>query len=266
MSERPDRLTDPDADAADAGEATSPEAAPGPGAADEPVASREDDVIVDDDAVVDDELVVDDEAVVVEDDEAEVVEVEAPPVDDDMEPVEALPSADEVEAYETSEVRPGEPAPGGQTYAVAEDEGSKPDAGEADPDEASDEAMSGLAAIVDAQHADADDIVSAVNAPRPRVAGAPSGGRKKAKPASGIQKFATFPLITVGLLMLIPAIWSVMVLNGQEAPGSDRPDARNMAYLMLVCWPIAILLLGAGGTFLVQTIMSGGGDGKAKRR
>jgi hypothetical protein len=50
-------------------------------------------------------------------------------------------------------------------------------------------------------------------------------------------------LMTVGVMLLIPAIWAIMVLTGARVPMSDRPDAPTMAKVMLICWPLALTLI-----------------------
>ena len=50
------------------------------------------------------------------------------------------------------------------------------------------------------------------------------------------------------MLLLIPALWAVAVLIGLDVPmsgGSSMGVSSNgMALLMLVCWPIALMLVG----------------------
>lgn len=50
-------------------------------------------------------------------------------------------------------------------------------------------------------------------------------------------------LLTVGLIVLIPAIWGTLLLMGVETFGSDRSNAKTMATFMLMCWPISIALI-----------------------
>ncbi len=66
-------------------------------------------------------------------------------------------------------------------------------------------------------------------------------------------KATAAPLLgTVGVLLLVPAFWAVMVLIGWSVPGAAREDSRTMAAVMLVSWPIAICLLAAAGFFFMQ--------------
>jgi hypothetical protein len=61
------------------------------------------------------------------------------------------------------------------------------------------------------------------------------------------------PLIAlVGLMLLVPASWSVLLLLGVPVPGADRVDAPRMALAMLACWPLAVCLLASAGWFFVQ--------------
>lgn len=53
-------------------------------------------------------------------------------------------------------------------------------------------------------------------------------------------------LITVGGLLLVPAIWGVLVLVGAGVPGAGREDSGMMAGMMLGCWPIALCLIYYG--------------------
>ena len=61
-------------------------------------------------------------------------------------------------------------------------------------------------------------------------------------------------LATVGVLLLIPAVWSTLLLVGITVPGADREGSQGMAAIMLLSWPIAICLLGASVAFFVQVI------------
>lgn len=59
---------------------------------------------------------------------------------------------------------------------------------------------------------------------------------------------------TVGVLLLVPAIWAVLVLGGAEVFAAERNDALSMAKAMLVCWPIAICLIAASGVMMYQVV------------
>lgn len=59
-------------------------------------------------------------------------------------------------------------------------------------------------------------------------------------------------LVTVGVLLLVPAFWSVFLLVGMKVPGWDRGDARSMAMAMLICWPLALALIAAAVVLFLQ--------------
>jgi hypothetical protein len=59
-------------------------------------------------------------------------------------------------------------------------------------------------------------------------------------------------VIVVGLLLLPPAVWAVMLMFDFDVPMAHRDNAAFMARLMLVCWPIALSLLGCGSAMLWQ--------------
>ena len=61
-------------------------------------------------------------------------------------------------------------------------------------------------------------------------------------------------LATVGGLLMVPALWSALLLIGVGVPGSGRDDARPMAAVMLVSWPIAICLIAASVVFFRQVV------------
>jgi len=69
----------------------------------------------------------------------------------------------------------------------------------------------------------------------------------KRKPTGGMKGVAIPVLITVGGLLLIPAIWAALLLAG--AIDSQREGAQTMAYAMLACWPIALILFAAAGFY-----------------
>ena len=73
-------------------------------------------------------------------------------------------------------------------------------------------------------------------APRPL----PVRSRKK---NSELKAIAAPVLLTVGVLLLIPASWGLLVLAGAPVPMAEREDASSMAKVMLLCWPLALSLL-----------------------
>lgn len=86
-----------------------------------------------------------------------------------------------------------------------------------------------------------------------RATTAKSLPRRKSK-THDLKATAAPLLATVGVLLLIPAVWSTLLLIGVGVPGADRQDARPMATVMLLSWPIAICLIAASSFFFVQVI------------
>lgn len=62
--------------------------------------------------------------------------------------------------------------------------------------------------------------------------------------------------MVVGMLLLIPALWAVAVLIGLKVPMSGGSSmgvsSKGMALLMLVCWPIAVMLVGGAYFYAKQ--------------
>lgn len=66
----------------------------------------------------------------------------------------------------------------------------------------------------------------------------------------GLKAAAVPILITVGVLLMIPGIWSLLILTGVwESP---REDAKTMAVAMLATWPIAASIFAGAGFFWWQ--------------
>ena len=87
---------------------------------------------------------------------------------------------------------------------------------------------------------------------------------KRGKPAADLRATAVPILITVGLLLLVPAVWGVLVLLDYPVPLADRPDALGVA--RAAAWagfPLAGVLLLAAAGFAAAVIM---GRGKPGRR
>lgn len=100
--------------------------------------------------------------------------------------------------------------------------------------------------------------VPAKKKPQQRSSSRPTASRSRLpqrKSKTHDLKATAAPLLaTVGLLLLIPAFWSVLLLADVDVPGSAREDSRPMAAVMLACWPIAICLIVAAFIFFKQTI------------
>lgn len=84
-------------------------------------------------------------------------------------------------------------------------------------------------------------------APRPAVSRRPAASNTHQLKAT-----AAPVLVTVGILMLIPAVWAVAILLGIPVWHSQRDGAGQMAIAMMVCWPIALALIAGGIWFFIQ--------------
>ncbi len=80
-----------------------------------------------------------------------------------------------------------------------------------------------------------------------------------------IKAIAVPVLGLVGLLLLIPAMWSLLLLADHEVWHHDRQGARSMATVMLICWPIAAALVGTAGFYGYQLLKGPEGQKKARR-
>ena len=102
-------------------------------------------------------------------------------------------------------------------------------------------------------HAERDgerESASAASVPRRAARRAGRGG---ATQTGGVKAFAAPILMTVGALLLVPAIWSVRYLSGVEGVShAQREGARPMALLMLICWPMALALMAASVVCFVK--------------
>lgn len=84
--------------------------------------------------------------------------------------------------------------------------------------------------------------------------------RKGKKKNNELKAMAAPILMTVGVMLLMPAFWAVLVLTGAPVPMSDREDASTMAKVMLLCWPLALTLVIPAVFMFVQL----GADKKRK--
>lgn len=91
----------------------------------------------------------------------------------------------------------------------------------------------------------AGDVAAAAASFQSQMASAPrpSPVRRVGGKHSEFKAVAAPILLTVGVMLLIPAFWAVLVLAGAGVPMSEREDAVTMAKVMLLCWPLAISLL-----------------------
>ena len=96
--------------------------------------------------------------------------------------------------------------------------------------------------------AEADDEAALRDELPPQPAATPSRRRpvRRTWSAPNLHEVAAPVLLTVGVLLLVPAVWAVLVLLGASVWRSDWPGADRMSLIMLMCWPIAAgLIAGA---------------------
>jgi|GEM_PF-5645780 len=104
---------------------------------------------------------------------------------------------------------------------------------------------------------EAADPMASLNAASSSATAAPrrTSVRPKRKKDNSLKATAVPILITVGCLLLVPAIWAVMILGGSEtAWGAERENASSMAKIMLVCWPLALILIISALVMIVQML------------
>jgi hypothetical protein len=76
--------------------------------------------------------------------------------------------------------------------------------------------------------------------------------RRPAKKGGGLKATMAPILLTVGTLLLFPAVWATLLLAGVEVPLTDRDNAHTMAKVMLSAWPLSVILITAGVVAIVQ--------------
>jgi hypothetical protein len=76
--------------------------------------------------------------------------------------------------------------------------------------------------------------------------------RPSGPPSPGLKAVAVPVLLTVGVLLLIPGVWAILLLCGADVWKSDDSSAKSVALIMLLCWPIAACLLAAAAVYLYQ--------------
>lgn len=101
-------------------------------------------------------------------------------------------------------------------------------------------------------HVDLAEFSTAVGTatpkPRPRTA-----MPKQAPPPSSLQATSIPVLITVGLLLLIPGVWALLIILGKtNIWRGDHEDARKMANLFVAGLPLGLLLISGAVYFLIQ--------------
>jgi hypothetical protein len=87
-------------------------------------------------------------------------------------------------------------------------------------------------------------------ASRPRPGRA---GRPRVRRPTALAVWGTRACLVVGMLLLVPGLWAAAVLAGlgEQVIWGGRSDARAVAWLMLVCWPVAIALI-AGALYFAR--------------
>ncbi len=84
--------------------------------------------------------------------------------------------------------------------------------------------------------------------------GARPMGRSRAKQGGGGKAVMAPILVTLGLLLLVPGVWAIGTLLGMEWWLFDQPKVKVMAAAMLISWPIALILMGAGVVYMRQAM------------
>ena len=86
----------------------------------------------------------------------------------------------------------------------------------------------------------AEALAAAQRVHRQRAA---DGLRRRERKQTDHLKVAAVPILAiVGVLLLIPAVWAVLLLTGTPVWHHQRTGARSMAAVMLICGPIALAM------------------------
>lgn len=109
------------------------------------------------------------------------------------------------------------------------------------PEEESGEGFVGDGSMMDQPVAAAAPIAAARRSTAGRTAAGPD-----------IKAVAAPVLITVGCLLLVPALWGAMILAGADVPMAERGGAKMMALVMQAAWPIALFLFFGAGMFIAE--------------
>ena len=81
----------------------------------------------------------------------------------------------------------------------------------------------------------------------------PPNGAKRLTPSGetdGFKAMVMIAMVILGMLLLVPAAWSVLTLS--DIWHSDRPDARTMAIAMLASWPLCLCLFAGASWLWIQ--------------
>lgn len=103
-----------------------------------------------------------------------------------------------------------------------------------------------------------------------RRAGVNGKRAKRAKPRKAVKlsesgkkmrKMASPVLLALAIGLIVPGVWSVLVLAGFDVALSDKDASRPMAMMMLVCWPLAGFMAFAAGWMIRDLILAAESDG-----
>lgn len=71
-----------------------------------------------------------------------------------------------------------------------------------------------------------------------------SGGRRRQTGPTPMARAMVKVCLVLGPLLLVPGLWAVGILLSLPVPMEGKPHADKVAYLMLLCWPLAGILIG----------------------
>jgi len=141
-------------------------------------------------------------------------------------------------------------------------DGKQPDADDDQPTPHDQTEIAETNERIQAEHTQTDDaelvgVEQIIAGPTPgpsrrrRPAGAGGSGRRQKGPTP-LARHGVKACLIIGMLLLIPALWAVGILIDLPVPMSGRSSADAMAYLMLLCWPIAGALIWGAFHFARQ--------------
>lgn len=124
----------------------------------------------------------------------------------------------------------------------------------------------GGAATESAEHADegiAEAGASEWSGRRRRTGGGSVAGarpRREAGPTP-VAKFTVKACLVLGMLLVVPGLWAIGLLANLPVPMAEKGNADAVAYLMLLCWPIAAILIGGALFYARQHAMQSRHEG-----
>ncbi len=105
-------------------------------------------------------------------------------------------------------------------------------------------------AVRDVDGVDQDPVEALAKAGRADQRPPTSGSRGRGSGQQDRIKAAAVPVLSlIGVLLLIPAVWAVLLLAGAPVWHHERHSARGMAAVMLVCGPIAFAMFGGAAYY-----------------